>query len=721
MVVGVLMSSLLVSLAGEAGAVTVSGTVRDQDGIAIEGALVALTNESDPTHFVARTSGRDGSYEIDLFDNTLVAVTQAFGRPSSFQLFQNYPNPFNAETIIPFQLPRDARVHIDVYNSLGQHVRALVSDDFSAGTHLVKWNGIDDKGWGTGAGTYFYQMRTEGFVHSGKMLLLDGNQSVPATTRQLIATGTRAPTPVGKALALSPLFTVTVTGEGFFDYRRTGVAIGGNTFLDILVNSSTDMGMVRLGLTDAPVDGADAVNITISTVDIKRSEGGGWETFAGEPRTFDLLALRGGISALLGEQVVEAGEFTGVRLIVDAAEIVIDDTPYPLEVPSGEQSGLKLQGRFTVVPGETLDLMLDFDARKSIVQRGRGMDFLLKPVIRLLSTPESGSIAGRVVFEGPIPGDADGSGDSGDNEESGSGGGADGTTIAIEQSTFTGIGAGETVSITFLASGMVGVAQYSITLDVSNREHFDLDATTFEAGLSGFFSPGVVFGDDGRVTLGAGRFRGATDGSGALGTVTFQTSSTFTTDSEATIQVARVTIGASATDREEFEADDLNLSVTINSAEGGEAPAPRPEIPEIQATVLALQNGEEISSAIVDRREGTYRIPFLPAGTYDLQIEPMEGFVASPLSIDGVSVVDGEETRVADFTLMAGEGESTGGLEGANEGSGDGSSGDGGGSEEDGDSSDTEEDEDGGGGQGGGNQGGGNQGGGNQGGGQGRG
>ena len=155
-VVGILATTVLVSLAADAGAVTVSGTVRDQDGIAIEGALVTLTNESDPTHFVARTSGRDGSYEIDLFDNTLVAVTEASGRPTSFQLFQNYPNPFNAETIIPFQLPWDTRVHIDVYNSLGQHIRALVSDDFSAGTHLVKWNGTDDRGWGTGAGAYFY-------------------------------------------------------------------------------------------------------------------------------------------------------------------------------------------------------------------------------------------------------------------------------------------------------------------------------------------------------------------------------------------------------------------------------------------------------------------------------------------------------------------------------------------------------------------------------------
>ena len=163
--------------------------------------------------------------------------------------------------------------------------------------------------------------------------------------------------------------------------------------------------MVRLGLTDAPVDDADAVLVTISAVDIRRASGGGWETFVGESRTIDLLSLTGGVSSMLGEQVLEPGEFTGVRLIVESAQIVIGGETFDLEVPSGEQSGIKLKGDFEIVIGETLDLMLDFDARRSIVRRGRGDDFLLKPVIRLLTTTVAGFIAGQVIVDGLPDGD----------------------------------------------------------------------------------------------------------------------------------------------------------------------------------------------------------------------------------------------------------------------------------------------------------------------------
>jgi hypothetical protein len=134
----------------------------------------------------------------------------------------------------------------------------------------------------------------------------------------------------------------------------------------MLVNSSTDLGMVRLALTDAPVDDADAVLVTINTVDIRRAGGGPWQTFVGESRTFDLLSLSGGVSEMLGEQVLEPGEFSGVRLLVESSQIVIDGEIFDLEVPSGEQRGIQLQGDFRIVTGETLDLMIDFDARKSL-------------------------------------------------------------------------------------------------------------------------------------------------------------------------------------------------------------------------------------------------------------------------------------------------------------------------------------------------------------------
>ena len=49
--------------------------------------------------------------------------------PKTFALHQNYPNPFNPYTIIRFDLPRDIKVQIEVYDVLGRLVKNLASNN----------------------------------------------------------------------------------------------------------------------------------------------------------------------------------------------------------------------------------------------------------------------------------------------------------------------------------------------------------------------------------------------------------------------------------------------------------------------------------------------------------------------------------------------------------------------------------------------------------------
>jgi hypothetical protein len=61
-------------------------------------------------------------------------------KPKQTKLLNNFPNPFNDRTTIPFQLPTEQYVTIDVFNLYGRHVATLFSGRKSAGEHIVRWN-----------------------------------------------------------------------------------------------------------------------------------------------------------------------------------------------------------------------------------------------------------------------------------------------------------------------------------------------------------------------------------------------------------------------------------------------------------------------------------------------------------------------------------------------------------------------------------------------------
>ncbi|MFZ5980834.1 MAG: cohesin domain-containing protein [Candidatus Zixiibacteriota bacterium] len=92
--------------------------------------------------------------------------------PEDYTLYQNYPNPFNPETRIDFYLPEASFVELKVYNILGKTVRVLASQQLTAGSHSVEWNGRDDNGNGVSSGIYFYRLETSAMTLSKKMILL---------------------------------------------------------------------------------------------------------------------------------------------------------------------------------------------------------------------------------------------------------------------------------------------------------------------------------------------------------------------------------------------------------------------------------------------------------------------------------------------------------------------------------------------------------------------
>lgn len=178
-------------------------------------------------------------------------------------------------------------------------------------------------------------------------------------------------------------------------------------------NEANGEGNLILNITDAPVDDENITGVFITFIGIEyKIEDGPWQQAEGfdEPVTINLLELQNGRTELLTEFSGGAGEYTGLRFILDAVQnenevlsnkgcylTFADSTQTPLFVPSGAQSGYKATGNFTVPVNGTVEVTADFDLRKSVVKAGNSGKYILKPTIRVMADNEAGEISGTIT------------------------------------------------------------------------------------------------------------------------------------------------------------------------------------------------------------------------------------------------------------------------------------------------------------------------------------
>ena len=191
---------------------------------------------------------------------------------------------------------------------------------------------------------------------------------------------------------------VSCSGGGSGMVGNTGDTNSGNSGI-----GGGNIGTLSLGLTDGPPprDTYEAIYVTIKEIRVNH-EDKGWETLNGPdlnlPQTFNLLELVNGIIADLGAVELEAGHYNQMRLMLgtepvgeqhDYPNYLIlkgDDEQIPLKVPSGYQTGIKLVKGFDIEHKGSTELILDFDALKSIVKAGKSGKYLLKPTIKVIES-----------------------------------------------------------------------------------------------------------------------------------------------------------------------------------------------------------------------------------------------------------------------------------------------------------------------------------------------
>jgi hypothetical protein len=159
---------------------------------------------------------------------------------------------------------------------------------------------------------------------------------------------------------------------------------------------------LTFSITDAPVEDARHVYVSVESIQIAQSEGN-WINIPLETDSeIDLLQLQNGATELLASlSELPAGTYGQTRLVLaeEAPGRLIDNegVEHALFIPGGAESGLKLQTAFTKVDGVPVSLTIDFDLRKSIKTAGNGSKskYQLKPVLRMIDDSKAGSAAGE--------------------------------------------------------------------------------------------------------------------------------------------------------------------------------------------------------------------------------------------------------------------------------------------------------------------------------------
>jgi hypothetical protein len=182
-----------------------------------------------------------------------------------------------------------------------------------------------------------------------------------------------------------------------------------------------ETGTVSVGLTDSATGKYLAIYVTIDEVQVNKNNGSsnvnsGWKTVANPMKTYNLLKLVNGATEILGDDELEVGTYHQIRLIIGKtaeSENNIDGVPHPyanyvvlndgdgsyvpLKIPSGYQTGVKLVHNFEVEDGGFVELVLDFEACKSVVETGSGK-YILKPTIKVIEPANKSLVHGEVTY-----------------------------------------------------------------------------------------------------------------------------------------------------------------------------------------------------------------------------------------------------------------------------------------------------------------------------------
>ncbi|NLT50678.1 MAG: T9SS type A sorting domain-containing protein [Ignavibacteria bacterium] len=154
--------------------INVSGNISTPDSV-VKNARITFIDASDTSKSYTALTDSMGNYNIGLVTSIGENETEI---PEYFHLGQNYPNPFANETVINYNLNKQADVSVTIYDILGREVKKFSIGEQNAGIHGIIWDGKNNFGQMVTTGIYFYRLQSGEKSQVNKMIFNKGGNNL---------------------------------------------------------------------------------------------------------------------------------------------------------------------------------------------------------------------------------------------------------------------------------------------------------------------------------------------------------------------------------------------------------------------------------------------------------------------------------------------------------------------------------------------------------------
>ncbi len=158
----------------------------------------------------------------------------------------------------------------------------------------------------------------------------------------------------------------------------------------------TQTGSFALHLTDSPAN-YDHIYLDIQSIEVNHNSQGWIHIGPASPGIIDILEFNNTFDTLIANAELPVGTLQQIRLTLGSNNtLVVNGIQKNLTIPSGGQSGLKINLNAVIEAGGTTEHWLDFKAASSINELGNG-NYQLIPVLSSFNGASNGKIVGYAL------------------------------------------------------------------------------------------------------------------------------------------------------------------------------------------------------------------------------------------------------------------------------------------------------------------------------------